>query len=127
MKILFIGSVLLITLSIILSLYQGVKGIKNLDMLNFDVREKFNSCFNDPLAEDYNDISDCYTNWPIQFSLIMTDKLCILKGKGKRILSPMNLISCIRLGNDTTLDCRNSQPFYNDTATALETINTSIK
>jgi len=69
---------------------------------NFDVREKFRNCYNHGYSSDYKDI-ECSTNWQIQFSLMLTDKSCILFGdennKSKRLISSMNFNSCINFGD----------------------------
>ena len=44
-----------------------------------------------------------------------------------RIISPMNLISCIKLQPDVKLNCGNSEPFYKDYTTALDTVRKSIE
>ena len=60
--------------------------------------------------------------------MILTDKYCIMKDKStKRILSPMNLISCIKLQPDLKLNCANSEQFYTDYNTALDTVRKSIE
>jgi hypothetical protein len=45
----------------------------------------------------------------------------------KRILSPMNLISCINLLPDLKLNCGNSAQFYIDYNTAKDTISKTIE
>ena len=67
---------------LILSLFTILLNIFNcsvfLTIPNFDVREKFRDCYFDGVSSTYNNIV-CNTNWPIQFSMMLTDKLCIEK------------------------------------------------
>lgn len=60
--------------------------------------------------------------------MILTDKNCILNDKSNsRLLSPMNIISCIRLQPDLKLTCGNSAQFYLDYQTAKETVKKTIE
>jgi hypothetical protein len=96
-----------------------------LAIANFDVREKFRDCYNEGYDTDYNEIP-CTTNWSIQFSLILTDKNCILGNKGKRLISSMNINSCMKL-KDKVQNCRDLSPFYKDFSSTTQVIDETIK
>jgi len=60
--------------------------------------------------------------------MILTDKYCIMNDRStKRILSPMNLISCINLQPDLKLTCGNSAQFYANYDTAIDTVRKTIE
>ena len=96
-----------------------------LNLKNFDAREKFRSCFNNGYSSIYDEIN-CFTNWPIQFTIMLTDKLCIQKGMGNKLISSMNLNSCMKL-KDTIQNCKSLRSFYNDTTSTFEVVNETIK
>jgi hypothetical protein len=87
-------------------------------LLNFDVREReeLAKCFND----GYSMIHDlakvrkadvCYSNWPIQFSLFLSDKYC--KATGNHIkFSPMNMLTCIPNKQQQQMSCLNTSDLY---------------
>lgn len=99
--------------------------VTEIDLPNFDVRERFRSCYNDGRSELYDEITVCYTNWPIQFSLIVTDKICIKKSGKNRILSSMNINSCMKLDGKVQ-NCVDLKNFYLTYEAALGTVNTTI-
>jgi hypothetical protein len=93
---------------------------------NFDVREKFSSCYNHGYSSNYRDLDNCYTNFSIQFTLHLADKVCITKDtKDNRIVSPMNINSCMRY-QDTVLDCRNLGEFFVDEEKTINFLNEAI-
>jgi hypothetical protein len=99
--------------------------IVDITLPNFDVREKFLNCYNDGYSSTYNMIT-CYSNWPIQFSLILTDKICIKKGGSKKILSSMNINSCMKL-NGAIQDCKTVTDFYKDNTSTMDVIKQTIR
>lgn len=103
----------------------NISDLPDLDIDNFDVREKFNDCYFDGTSSNYNDLA-CYTNWPIQFTMILTDKICLKKGiKKSTVLSSMNINSCMKLDLKVP-DCRDLKNYYNDTETTFIVINETI-
>lgn len=113
-------------IAFIISFLMSVESLSSPDMDNFDTRENFLNCTSPLMSEEYNDLSNCYTTWPIQFSLLITEKYCIKIREKIRQLSPMNIISCLN-PNGTVLNCRNSKAFYNDTEKTLLTVNQTIE
>jgi hypothetical protein len=96
-----------------------------LNIPNFDVRDKFRDCYFDGESSTYNNIV-CNTNWPIQFSMMLTDKLCIEKKiKRSTPLSSMNINTCMQI-NQKNLKCDELIPAYNDTDSTLKIVNETI-
>lgn len=92
---------------------------------NFDVREKFRECFFDGVSSTYNNII-CATNWPIQFSMMITDKLCIEKKIKKNTpMSSMNINTCLPI--NLNLKCDALLAKYNDTTSTFNIVNETIK
>jgi len=117
---------LLFTIIIIYSVFTVSFQINDpLAIPNFDVREKFRNCYNDGYDTDYNEIP-CLTNWPIQFSLILTDKNCIQRNMGNRLISSMNINSCMKLG-DKINNCREISEYYKDFPSTTKVIEETIK
>jgi hypothetical protein len=115
---------------LIFSLFSILLNIFNcsefLTIPNFDVREKFRDCYFDGVSSTYNNIV-CNTNWPIQFSMMLTDKLCIEKNlKRNSPLSSMNINTCMQI-NEQNLKCDALIPAYNDTDSTFKIVNETIK
>jgi uncharacterized cysteine cluster protein YcgN (CxxCxxCC family) len=103
----------------------NVLELPNLDISNFDVREKFRDCYFDGTSSNYNDLA-CHTNWPIQFTMMLTDKICLKKGiKRSTVLSSMNINTCMKLDLKVP-DCRDLKNYYNDTETTFIVVNETI-
>jgi hypothetical protein len=103
---------------------QENDSIPDLNLPNFDVREKFRDCFNEGTSENYQDLG-CYSNWPIQFTTLVTDKICILKKGSKRLLSSMNINSCMKL-EGVVRDCRQLKDYYNSTQITFNVVDETI-
>jgi hypothetical protein len=67
---------------------------------------------------------ECYSNFFIQLSINISDKLCKIRGYNK-LLSPMNILSCMII-NDKKLTCDIST-LFNDYETTIDTLNKTIK
>ncbi len=111
---------LYILLVIILIIFDSTY---SLDIPNFDVREKFLSCYNEAYSSNYNDIV-CYTNFSIQLSMILTDKLCNKTGS-KRLLSSQNMNTCMQLDGKVN-NCRELASMFVDYQTTITTIKSAI-
>jgi hypothetical protein len=79
-----------------------------INLASFDVREKFNDCFHETYSSNTNLV--CNTNWPIQFTLVASDKLCINSNYTIKTISPQNIISCLNF-NSTPYNCKNQFTF----------------
>ncbi len=67
---------------------------------------------------------DCYSNFFIQLSINLSDKLCNIRGYNK-LLSPMNILSCMTVDNKK-LTC-DIPTLFNDYQTTIDTLNKTIK
>jgi hypothetical protein len=120
-----IFSILLISLFSNITTKLTITNLPELNIPNFDVREKFRDCYFDGTSSTYNDIP-CQTNWPIQFSMMLTDKLCFKKGiKKSSSLSSMNINTCMQLDLKVP-DCRDLKNYYNSTETTFIVVNETI-
>lgn len=116
----------IITLIISIAFLATIKCQDILSIPNFDIREKFRDCYNEGYSSDYDEIL-CTTNWPIQFTLLLTDKTCILSGKkNRRLISSMNINSCMPIG-DNIQNCRDLSGFYSLEKSTRQIITDTIK
>ncbi len=121
----YYSTILLLLICLIQIIQNKISFDTDINLPNFDVREKFKDCYNDGTSSIYNEIT-CYTNWPIQFSMMLTDKICIKKGTKTKVLSSMNINSCMKL-NEKIQNCRTLREFYNTTSSAFVVVNETIK
>lgn len=65
---------------------------------NYDIRMDFNECYHNAYNEVIEGV-DCYSNWAIQFTLAVSDLICVKSKNKVETLSPMNILSCVKLEN----------------------------
>ena len=83
---------------------------------SFDIRQNFNECYHESYAATVG--STCNTNWPIQFSLLASDKICINKNKTTQLISPQNILSCLNF-HSLPYSCNNTFNFVSQNTTQL--------